>query len=50
MGEHQTALQLIETALSWNMPLDMRARREIAKRRERLQRKLLTAVDRSKSF
>jgi hypothetical protein len=43
--EHRTrrydaAIQLVETAISWNLPLDSRARHEINKRRERLQRKL----------
>ena len=47
---YQVALQLVETALSWNLPLDLRSRREIARRRERLQRKLRAAADRSKSF
>jgi hypothetical protein len=53
--EHRTrqleiALGLVETALSWNLPLDGRTRREIVKRRERLQRKLLASGKRSKSF
>jgi uncharacterized protein YprB with RNaseH-like and TPR domain len=43
--EHRTrelaaALRLVETVLSWNLPLDARTRREVAKRRERLRRKL----------
>ena len=45
---YQTALQLVETALAWNLPLDMRSRREVTKRRERLERKLRAAVERSK--
>ena len=35
-----TAIQLVEKVLSWNLPLDSRARHEIFKRRDRLQRKL----------
>ena len=37
---YQTALALVETAASWNLPADARARQEIRRRRERLQRKL----------
>jgi hypothetical protein len=37
---YETAMQLVETALSWNLPLDSRSRHEIGKRRARLQRKL----------
>ncbi len=42
--EHRTrsydaALALVQTAVSWNLPLDSRARQEIRKRRERLERK-----------
>jgi hypothetical protein len=43
---YQTALHLVETALSWNLPLDMRSRGEIAKRRERLLRKLRGRAER----
>lgn len=38
---YEAALHLIETALSWSLPLDSRARQEIARRRQRLLRKLL---------
>jgi hypothetical protein len=43
--EHRTrhyeeAVRLVDAALSWNLPLDAHARRELAKRQERLQRKL----------
>jgi len=38
---YEAAIQLVEKALSWNLPLDSRARHEIGKRRDRLQRKLL---------
>ncbi len=37
---YQAAIQLVETVLSWNLPLDTLARHEIGKRRDRLQRKL----------
>jgi len=37
---YETAMQLVETALSWNLPLDSRSRHEIGKRRARIQRKL----------
>jgi uncharacterized protein YprB with RNaseH-like and TPR domain len=40
---HEEALLLVETALSWNLPLDGQTRREIIKRRERLRRKLHAA-------
>jgi hypothetical protein len=47
--EHRTrryaaAIDLVEKVMSWNLPLDVRSRREIFKRRERLQRKLLRGV------
>ncbi len=53
--EHRTrrfedALGLVETALSWNLPLDGRTRRDMQKRRERLQRKLEAEARRSKAF
>jgi uncharacterized protein len=44
--QFQSALLLVETALSWNLPLDLRSRREIARRRERLLRKLRGTPDR----
>jgi hypothetical protein len=37
---YEAALRLVESALSWDLPLDARARREILKRRARLERKL----------
>ena len=37
---YQAALDLVEEAAAWNLPLDARARQEIRKRRERLRRKL----------
>jgi uncharacterized protein YprB with RNaseH-like and TPR domain len=37
---YEAAIELVESAISWNLPLDSRARHEISKRRERLQRKL----------
>lgn len=40
---YEAALSLVETAVSWNLPLDTRARQEIRKRRERLKRKLGSA-------
>jgi len=36
---YESALAIVETAVSWNLPLDSRTRQEIRKRRERLQRK-----------
>jgi uncharacterized protein YprB with RNaseH-like and TPR domain len=42
---YETALRLVETTISWNLPVDMRWRREIRKRRERLQRKLASRSD-----
>ena len=41
---YETAIALVETALSWNLPLDSRARHEIFKRRDRLQRKVRRRV------
>jgi hypothetical protein len=51
--EHRTrrledALGLVETALSWNLPLDGSTRRDMQKRRERLQRKLEARARKSK--
>jgi len=48
--QYETALHLVETAMSWNLPLDGRTRLEIRKRHERLQRKLRAREARSKSF
>jgi hypothetical protein len=48
--QYEAALQLVETAMSWNLPLDGRTRVEIRKRHERLQRKLRAREARSKSF
>jgi len=48
--QYEEALRLVETAMSWNLPLDAQARRDIGKRRERLQRKLRAQKARSKSF
>jgi uncharacterized protein YprB with RNaseH-like and TPR domain len=42
----QDALRFVEDALSWNLPLDARTRREILKRRERLLRKLAAIAGR----
>jgi hypothetical protein len=41
-------MALVETLLSWNLPLDLRARHEIFKRRARLQGKLLRRQQSSK--
>jgi uncharacterized protein YprB with RNaseH-like and TPR domain len=41
---YEAAIDLVEKVLSWNLPLDLRSRREIFKRRERLQRKLLRGI------
>jgi uncharacterized protein YprB with RNaseH-like and TPR domain len=38
--QYEEAVRLVDAALSWNLPLDAHARRELAKRQERLQRKL----------
>ena len=38
------ALEMVEQLLSWNLPLDTRTRQEIEKRKERLLRKLASAV------
>ncbi len=48
MRRCEAAIQLVETVLSWNLPLDSRARHEIFKRRARLQRKLLRGQETSK--
>jgi hypothetical protein len=42
---YEAALLLVETTISWNLPVDTRWRREIRKRRERLQRKLMSRSD-----
>lgn len=42
--QYEEALQLVETAMSWNFPLDGRAGQDIRKRRERLQRKLRASL------
>ena len=47
---YETAMALVETLLSWNLPLDSRARHEVFKRRARLQGKLLRRQQSSKPF
>ncbi len=37
---YEAALGLVETALSWSLPLDSRTRHDVRKRRDRLQRKI----------
>ena len=51
--EHRTrrlgaALAIVETAVSWNLPLDSSTRQEIRTRRERLQRKVVLRADPSR--
>ena len=43
------ALEMVELLLSWNLPLDGRMRREIAKRKERLLRKVSASAPRPAS-
>jgi uncharacterized protein YprB with RNaseH-like and TPR domain len=40
------AMEIVDLALSWGLPLDARARQELRKRRDRLQRKIARLVSR----
>jgi hypothetical protein len=48
--QYEEAVRLVDAALSWRLPLDVRARRDLTMRQERLQRKLSRYEKQSKSF
>ncbi len=48
-GRPDRALEMVELALSWNLPLDASTRQEIRKRRERLQRKISRTIERERT-